>query len=346
MSALPRGAASAAGAAAPKGPGAPKRKLDAADFDDDELLRGDFDDLAFLNQGVEDIDADTTLSEGEKAARREERLERNREIARNCRKRKRERIELLMEEVAALRENNRVLELKLKMAQNKLGEATSGRGNRGKEEESRRLKEVRTMNKMLDQKYADEEVVKRLRAYSETYADFGEERIKLVKVHTAQLEQLLLPTQVSKMLLWILQQDDDFYSGSDPSSIWNMLCNELKLDEQQKASIKEQRGQLGLQNASMKKGLIQLNKFESEVAKNMELRRKQIAKVMSLISPTQTIRFLQWVEDNQACIHMLNGLWSVNKQRNKDIIDEIMPDPDDPKLAASNSSGSLKLDDS
>jgi hypothetical protein len=187
-------------------------------------------------------------------------------------------------------------------------------------------------------------VVKRLRAYSETYADFGEERIKLVKVHTAQLEQLLLPTQVSKMLLWILQQEDDFYSGADPTSIWNMLCNELKLDEQQKASIKEQRGQLGLQNASMKKSLMQLNKFESEVSKNMELRRKQIEKVMSLISPTQTIRFLQWVEDNQACIHMLNGLWSVNKQRNKDIIDEIMPDPDEPKLISSNSSGSLKLE--
>ncbi len=340
MSASPRASA----AAKSGGAAAPKRKLDAADFDDDELLRGDFDDLAFLNQGVDDIDADTTLTESEKAARREERLERNREIARNCRKRKRERIELLMEEVAALRENNRVLELKLKMAQNKLGEATSGRGNRGKEEESRRLKEVRAMNKMLDQKYAEDDVVKRLRAYSETYADFGEERIKLVKVHTAQLEQLLLPTQVSKMLLWILQQEDDFYSGSDPTSIWNMLCNELKLDEQQKASIKEQRGQLGLQNASMKKSLMQLNKFESEVSKNMELRRKQIEKVMSLISPTQTIRFLQWVEDNQACIHMLNGLWSVNKQRNKDIIDEIMPDPDEPKLISSNSSGSLKLE--
>ncbi len=79
-------------------------KLEVADFDDDELLRGDFDDATFLNQGVDDIDADTTLTEGEKAVCRAERLERNREIARNCRKRKRERIELLMDEVSSLRE--------------------------------------------------------------------------------------------------------------------------------------------------------------------------------------------------------------------------------------------------
>mmetsp|Transcript_18535 Transcript_18535/g.30231 ORF Transcript_18535/g.30231 Transcript_18535/m.30231 type:complete len:312 (+) Transcript_18535:69-1004(+) len=297
----------------------------------DELLADLSDDLYFKDaeliklQKEEEADENNSgLSVEEKKKRKEQRLERNREIARNCRKRKRERIEGIMQEVTSLREANRQLELKLKMCQNKLGEATSGRGNRGKDDEDKRLKEIRSMSKMLEQKCTDEEILKRLRGYTETYSDFGDERNKLVKVHINQLEQLLLPTQISKMLLWLLKQDEEFYEDSNPDSIWNMLCKELKLDEQQKAQVMEQRSQLGAQNASMKKCLVSLNKFEEEVQKNMLIRRKQVHKVTKIISPTQTIKFLQWVENNQACIHMLNGLWSVNKQRQQQITKDMM----------------------
>ena len=55
-------------------------------FDDDALLREDFDDMAFLNKGIDEIEQDVNLTESERQQKREERLERNREIARNCRK--------------------------------------------------------------------------------------------------------------------------------------------------------------------------------------------------------------------------------------------------------------------
>ena len=240
-------------------------------------------DFAFLEQefakGAED------------AAAREARMERLRNNARESRKRKREREELMKEEVEALRAG----QLK----------ETSGR-----KEESLRIESLRAMNNMLDSKCEETELVKRLRSYAENYADFGETRIERVKMLTAQLEQQLLPTQASKMLLWVLQQqEDDFYSDSNP--IWNVLCKKLDLDEQQKAYLKEQRRQLGQQNAHMKKTLMRLHKFKNVVLKNMELRRKQIENLVSVISPQRTIRFLQWAEDNQACIHMLNGLWSI-----------------------------------
>jgi len=297
------------------------------DLDSDSLLRRDFDDLAFLNQGVDEIDRDLSLSVQEREKQKAERLERNREIARNCRKRKRERIEALLQEVATLRESNTELALKLKMAQNKLGEATSGRGNRGKDDEKRRLHEVRAMNRMLTQRCAEDDIKHRLEIYSETYSDFGEERRKLAKVHIGQLEQLLLPTQISKMLLWVLKQDDEFYKNDSPQSIWNMLCSELALDSDQQKKLKGLRPELAEHNASMKRCLKSLSKLEVEVMQNMSERRTQINNVLSIITPAQTIKFLQWVEDNQACIHMLNGLWTVNNKREREILNDIMPAP-------------------
>mmetsp|Transcript_12620 Transcript_12620/g.24469 ORF Transcript_12620/g.24469 Transcript_12620/m.24469 type:complete len:343 (+) Transcript_12620:595-1623(+) len=288
----------------------------------DPFLNDDDDD-----DGLDDIDDDNTLTDAEKQKKREERLERNREIARNCRKRKRERVEALAEEVTMLRETNRRLELKLKMCMNKLGKATSGRGNRGKDEEERRLHEVKSMNQMLEQKCSDEDIVQRLQNYTEVYSDFGEERKKLVKVHINQLEQLLLPTQISKMLLWVLKQDDDFYSDDNPDSMWSVLCKELQLDEKQKAELKSQRGQLGMQSSSMKRCLISLNKFEKDIEKNMINRQSHMDKILKIISPKQIVKFLQWVENNQACVHMLDGLWTFNKKRQDEIMQEINKPP-------------------
>jgi len=293
------------------------------DFDP-SLLEDDCEDLIDQPEGEDEYDRNPNMTDAERVQARQDKLLRNREIARNCRKRKREKIEGLIEEVSILRETNRQLELKLKMAQNKVGQATSGRGNRGKDEEDRRVSEVKSLLSMIPQRSSDEEILGRLEGYTKTYADFGEERHKLVKVHVGQLEQLLLPTQVSKMLLWILKQDDEFYTDNNPDSIWNMLSKHLSLDAHQKEQIKEQRTRLGAQNTSMKKCLKMLTSFENEVQQNMKIRKGQMDEVMKIITPSQTIKFLQWVEENQACIHMLNGLWSVNKQRQQEVMNDIL----------------------
>lgn len=61
----------------------------------------------------------TKAAKTPKDKKREDRLIRNREIARNCRKRKREKFEALQAEVKKLKERNRHLELKLVQFQKK-----------------------------------------------------------------------------------------------------------------------------------------------------------------------------------------------------------------------------------
>lgn len=257
----------------------------------------------------------------EEALKRQQRLERNREIARNCRKRKRERTSALMEEVTRLREINAELELKLKVALNKLGKATSGRGNRGKDEEKRRLEELNRMGEMLKQRCSDDEVKARMKVYTQKYSDFGEERKNVVRVHLEQLEQLFLPTQISKMLIWLLQHDDEFYTSKDPSSIWNTLTKELKLDESQIKELLAQRALLGAQSSSMKSTLKKLKNLWNEFEANMDKRRQQFQHITSVISPSQCAKFLLWVERNQACIHLLDNMWNVKNDKKPVAVD-------------------------
>lgn len=249
--------------------------------------------------------------------KKQERLERNREIARKCRKRKRERANALADEVNKLRETNKNLEIQLKICQSKLGQATSGRGNRGVEEENRRAEEVKRMMKMLETRASNDDLVSRLDSYTSIYSDFGEERQKVLQAHFAQLVKLLYPTQVSKMLLWVLEQDDQFYSttvesdaSSVSNSIWHTLCEELNLEPKQKELLLEQRNKLGKQNESFTRVLAKVKNLEKEIERGMKERKKQFEEITSVISPAQQVKFLNWVETNQPCIHLLDNLWA------------------------------------
>ena len=58
----------------------------------------------------------------------------------------------------------------------------------------------------------DVEMAQLLVKLSEKFADYGRERRVCVEYHIEQLEKLLLPTTTTKMGLWTLHQDNDFYT--------------------------------------------------------------------------------------------------------------------------------------
>lgn len=249
---------------------------------------------------------------GEEDEKKKRKLQRNREVARQCRKRKKEREQEKEEELKALRERVRVLELEIKKIKNEKGRATSGRGNRSKEDEEKRVETLNKMARLLHTRNSENQLKSLLKLYSETYADFGAERRHLINVHLKQLEQLLLPTQISKMLFWILQQEDDFFSDPRPEGMWNMLCKDLKLDARQKRSFMDLRDTLGVHGQNMKKCLKSLKALEAEIATSMERRGEDLKSIDKIFSTQQKLRFLLWVEKNQAAIHLLNNSWKLN----------------------------------
>jgi len=83
----------------------------------------------------------------------------------------------------------------------------------------------------------------------------------------------------------------------------------LKLDDRQVKEFLSHRKKLGTQNNGMKKVLKGLKLLSDDVEENMKKRRKEMEHITNLISPTQQAKFLLWIEENQACIHLLDKLW-------------------------------------
>lgn len=246
---------------------------------------------------------DAMLSAEEKRKRK---LEKNREIARNCRKRKRERMSALEDEVTNLRNWNRQLQLML------------SKGKGGQEMEHKRKREVEDFRRSInDSSVVDGELARRLQAYKETYSDFGRERKAAVEFHLEQLKALLLPNQVSKMTMWSLEQDDEFYDEKKNKEtygggIWNMICKELELTEVQKKKLIEHRHQIRLQRQNVGQCLHILAELSERAGSNIDRMHAQMGELMSIITPRQQVKFLLWIENNQACLHMLQPLFSAS----------------------------------
>ena len=159
------------------------------------------------------------------------RLEKNRQSARDCRRRKKERVKDLEERVKRLERQNRELRVQLKIGR--------------ESEEADAAEKWRITNQireLVEKNESDATIAQTIDMFKDRYADYGQERRSTIRYHIDQLEELLQPTIVTKMGLWSLHQEDDFYEDkiSKPSigqSIWNILCEHLQVTETQKRRI-------------------------------------------------------------------------------------------------------------
>lgn len=74
----------------------------------------------------------------------------------------------------------------------------------------------------------EEGIFSAINDYYGHWSKLGEERSSAADVHLEQLKMLLLPTQMSKMCLWSMGQEDEFYDEKLNNlkyggSIWNIL---------------------------------------------------------------------------------------------------------------------------
>lgn len=232
-----------------------------------------------------------------------DRLQKNREIARNCRKRKRERSIALREEVKRLRDWNRQLETKLNRDQN------------NQQKELVRQREVSEIEQMVRENRSDDEIRTKLADYKEVYSDFGRNRRAAIEYHLQELQTLLLPNQVSKMTLWSLQQDDDFYDEQKNEStfgggIWNMLCKECQLSDEQKKELLAMRAEIRTQRDNVSECLRILKELETRIKNNISSMHTQMSRIMKATTPMQQAKFLLWIEKNQAAVICLNNVWN------------------------------------
>jgi len=256
--------------------------------------------------GASSTTTTTATTTTKPSTKKQQRLEKNREIARNCRKRKREKYQKLEEEVLKLRQYNKQLEKQL------------NKGGDGRDRETARKAKLMGMKKLLENKCSDAEMKTPITEYEEMYSDFGRERNAAIMFHMSQLKALLVPNTVSKMTLWSLQQDDEFYDEKKNQKtfgggIWNMLSSELRFTNEQKSTLLGMRHGIRSQRRNVAECLRILSELENRVSANFESMSKQMKMVMGTITPTQQARFLLWIEQNKACTFMLNDMFKHNQ---------------------------------
>jgi hypothetical protein len=95
----------------------------------------------------------------------------------------------------------------------------------------------------------------------------------------------------------------------EPKELFQYLVNHLEVNPAQAAALKDSRLIAQEMDGCLEKALAVLAELRTRLAQTGEDLETEFTNVRSILSPTQAAKFLVWVANNSACIHMLNELW-------------------------------------
>ena len=91
----------------------------------------------------------------------------------------------------------------------------------------------------------------------------------------------------------------------------------LEVTSQQAAAMKDSRLVAQEMDGCLESALGVLSELRQRLAQTGEDLETEFYNIRSILTPTQAAKFLIWVANNDACMHMLNELW-----------DRVYPQPD------------------
>lgn len=103
----------------------------------------------------------------------------------------------------------------------------------------------------------------------------------------------------------------------DPKALFQYLVQYLDVTPEQAASMKDSRLVAQEMDGCLETALSVLSELRQRLAQTGEDLETEFYNIRSILTPTQAAKFLVWVANNDACMHMLNELW-----------DRVYPQPD------------------
>jgi bZIP transcription factor len=95
----------------------------------------------------------------------------------------------------------------------------------------------------------------------------------------------------------------------DPKTLFQYLVQYLEVTPQQAAAMKDSRLVAQEMDGCLESALAVLSELRQRLAQTGEDLETEFYNVRSILTPTQAAKFLVWVANNDACMHMLNELW-------------------------------------
>ena len=107
----------------------------------------------------------------------------------------------------------------------------------------------------------------------------------------------------------------------EPKAMFQFLVNYLEVTPEQASALKDSRSVAKELDSLLEKSVKMLQELQQRLTDCGQDLETEFANVRSILCPTQAAKFLVWVANNSACMHMLNELW--NKVYPKPIIEPI-----------------------
>lgn len=251
------------------------------------------------------------LEEFEAEQKKKRRLARNRESARECRKRKKEYGEALRAQLIHLEAENLQLRLKLKIGVDR----SKHNGDQSALISSR-------LNTMLEQECSDADIKKEIEELQEKYSDYGRDRKSSIVFHISQLRKCLLPTQTTRTLLWLMScapmfhdrdGNEKVHEKSELSALWKDLLSELSPSSEQKKKLvdfsADENSPFPVLQKKTEDSNRLLDRLDELVSTKHDTLDNVINKLHGVLNARQIARFILWIDKNPATMQMLEMIW-------------------------------------
>ncbi|UIZ29389.1 hypothetical protein KXD40_003414 [Peronospora effusa] len=195
--------------------------------------------------------------------------------------------------------------------------------------EKQQIKEQ--MREMLQRNANEQEIAQFLNMYKVTYSDYGPKRREKLHFHLSRIRELLLPTQVTKLSLYSVEQGVDMLqrdhvikedpmsapdSATATMSLWSILADELKVSGNQQRQILERRAAIKNVRDDLNHTLSIVKKLEDVTDEKNTALEAQVAELQEILTPSQATKFIIWVKENPAFMYMLDRLVDSTLQNN------------------------------
>ena len=189
------------------------------------------------------------------------------------------------------------------------------------------------------------EIYATIEEFKEKFADYGRDRRSAIEFHLQNVERLLQPTQTTSVAMRALEGGTKFMESAcisptgnappimtsrdgstrtsepktasasnlslrEPKTLFTYLAQYLEVTPEQAAALKDSRWVARELDECLHSSLDVLEQLRQRLRLCGNGLETEFDNVRSILTPTQAAKFLVWVANNRACIHMLNELWS------------------------------------
>jgi len=194
---------------------------------------------------------------------------------------------VLQERLKQLQDENAALQAHALVVQNRTTEV-----HRQREE---MFAKMQTLAGSEDQTMLSELIAR----YTDIYSDYGKFRQKEVSFHLENLEKLLLPSATTKLGLFTLNQDKQFFQ-SKQSPLWESISKALEITQEQSERIQMSRERIKGVLDQLKESNSLLGLLKTAIEERHQMVDTSCAGLLHIASPKQTVLFLLWLSQNQA----------------------------------------------